>query len=107
MASRRVTHCWCMVLSNAVYEVTLPSPSHPQSAEVKQRLQVLLDAKMTLDEALQLRCSPGRAARDFSRAETCSRKPASAIMRQPLAAADAAELLLASAGLGLVDGDGR
>jgi hypothetical protein len=106
----------------------LPPPPHPhpQSADVKLRLQVLLDAKMTLDEALQLRCSPATSAatpppqlqrRHLScsaasaarvvaftcSAETCSRKPATAITRQPLAAADAAELMLASERLGMVE----
>jgi hypothetical protein len=66
-------------------------------------MQVLLDAKMTLDEALQLRY--GARSRFWYRiiSHTFERKPPSALMRQPFAPADAAELLLASAMLGLLD----
>ncbi len=67
-------------------------------------MQVLLDAKMTLDEALQLRyVARSNFFECHSNINIFVRKPPCALMRQPFAPADAAELLLASAMLNLLD----
>lgn len=79
----RIFQAWVTDAASVILEAS--QEQGKQSVDVKQRLQLLLDAKMTLDEALQLR------------------RPPCALMRQPFAAAEAVELLEASATLGVVD----